>query len=128
MPAADAIMPFEEAIRTLQARGVLPTNLSSAELRQLGAAFHRNNFTSARTLLEDLLAQYKADVEKIINPQTQQRADRVTADNPDGNVSVGLNMTEARVRRSRIGLSISRQPSRFLEPATLPSSSTMRKR
>lgn len=100
MPAADSIMPFEEAIRLLQQRGVLPTNLTSAQLRQLGDTFHRQNFTSARTALEDLLTQYKADVEKIVNPQTVIR---------DGQpVTQGLDLAQARVNArnlmTRLGL------------------------
>lgn len=63
-------MPFEEAIRSLQARGVLPTNLTSAQLRQLGEAFHRQNFTSAQTTIEELLQAYKDKVGQIIAPQT----------------------------------------------------------
>lgn len=111
MATPSDIVPFEAALADLQRRGVVPTSLTSAELRKLGAEFHRNNFTSAQTLLEDLLTQYKSDVEKIINPQTQQRSDRITADNPQGNVSVGLNPTEARVRAKELLKKFSYAPS-----------------
>jgi hypothetical protein len=76
MPSLTNLTPFESAIQALARRGVLPTNLSSAELAQLGAAFHRQNFTSARTLLTDLLAAYKEKVASILNPQTELRDGR----------------------------------------------------
>lgn len=96
------LMPFEEAMRSLAARGVLPTSLDSAGLRQLGAGFHRQNFTSAQTLLKDLLDQYKSDVGSILNPITTQRADRVTSENPQGNVTVGLDPATARLRAKEL--------------------------
>lgn len=92
------LIPFEEAMKSLAARGVLPTNMGTRELRELGAGFHRQNFTSAKTLLTDLLDGYKKAVEEIINPTTQQRADRVTPENPQGNVSTGLDLPTARLQ------------------------------
>ena len=90
------IVPFEEAMQALAKRGVLPTSLDSAALQKLGGQFHRNNFTSAQTLLTDLLTRYKESVDSIINPEVVQRPDRVTAENPDGNVTEGLNFAQAR--------------------------------
>ena len=68
-------MPFESAMADLAKRKVLPTNLGSDELRALGKDFHRQNFTSAKTLIGDLLDGYKAKVEAILNPQTTTRED-----------------------------------------------------
>jgi hypothetical protein len=92
------IHPFEAAIQSLRARKILPTSLDSAGLRELGAQFHRQNFTSSQTLLTDLLDKYKADVESIINPISMTRADRVTAANPEGSVNVGLDPAYARTQ------------------------------
>jgi len=93
-----AASPFTEAIASLARRGVLPTSLDSAALRELGAQFHRQNFTSAQTLLTDLLDKYKTDIERIINPVEITRADRITADNPEGKVNVGLDPAYARTQ------------------------------
>jgi len=86
----DQLMPFESAMKTLAARNVLPTNLGSAELRQLGTGFHRQNFTSSRTLLTDLLDAYKKKVAEIINPQTGRRED-------GSPVTVGIDPATARL-------------------------------
>ena len=106
MTITEELMPFEEAMKSLAARGVLPTSLDSQGLRQLGAGFHRQNFTSAKTLITDLLDGYKKAVEDIINPVTQQRADRVTPENPLGNVSTGLDLPTARLKIKQLQESI----------------------
>ena len=98
MSALTDLMPFEAAIKSLAARAVLPTALDSAGLKQLGGAFHRQNFTSTKTLLTDLLDGYKEKVGQILNPVTTQRADRVTAENPQGNVTTGLNPATTRLQ------------------------------
>lgn len=98
----DQLNPFASAMKSLGARGVLPTSLDSAGLRQLGAGFHRQNFTSAQTLLTDLLDQYKDDVGELLNPVTEQRADRITPENPQGNVTVGINPATARLRAKEL--------------------------
>jgi hypothetical protein len=90
------LTPFESAMAALAKRDVLPTALDTQGLRQLGAGFHRQNFTSAQTLIEDLLTSCKEKVERIINPTTEQRADRVTPENPQGNVTTGLDPATAR--------------------------------
>lgn len=95
MTLAD-LMPFETAVQSLARRGVLPTALNSADLRAMGAAFHRQNFTSAQTLITDLLEAYKTKIAALINPTTEQRADRVTPENPQGNVTTGPNPATVR--------------------------------
>jgi len=89
---------FESAVRSLARRKPLPTNLNSAGLRQLGAGFHRANFTSAKTLLTDVLDAYKEKIGSILEPRTEQRADRVTPENPSGNVTVGLDPATVRTQ------------------------------
>ena len=103
MTLLDQIAPFESAMQDLARRGVMPTNLSTAEIReQLGISFHRHNFSSARTTLEELLNQYKADIGSLVNPVTTQRADRITESNPQGNVTTGYNPAEARLRAKEL--------------------------
>lgn len=68
----------------------MPTSLDSAGLKQLGAAWHRQNFTSAQTLLTGLLDDYKKKVEKILNPVDVVRGDGST-------VQEGMDLATARV-------------------------------
>lgn len=102
MTLAD-LQPFSEALKLHKDRTVLPTMLNSAEIRQqLDAATRRQSVFSATNMFVDYLDQVKADVESIINPTTQQRADRVTPENPQGNVSTGLDQATARLRQKEL--------------------------
>jgi len=96
------IAPFEEALKALAARDVLPTALDSQGLRQLGAGFHRQNFTSSQTLLTDLLDEYKSGIEAILNPTTGVSKDRETAQNPEGFVTVGRNAAQVRLAAKQL--------------------------
>lgn len=91
-------LPFTEAMKALARRKALPSSLDSAGLRQLGAAFHRQNFVSAQTLLQDLLDNYKDAVGQILNPTDVTRADRVSESNPEGKVQEGLDLATARMQ------------------------------
>jgi hypothetical protein len=85
------LIPLESALADLARRKVLPTNMDSADMRALGNDFHRQNFTSAKTLLADLLDGYKQKVEAIINPTNSTR--------PDGSpVTAGLDVPTARLQ------------------------------
>lgn len=76
MPTLTDLKPLESTLAGLARKKVLPSALSSAEQRaKFSAEFHRLNFTSARTLLTDLLDAYKEKVGKIINPVTVTRED-----------------------------------------------------
>jgi hypothetical protein len=58
----DLISPgeFREAAKNLQSKGLLPTDLSSAEIaQQFSAAARRQSIFSAKTLFEALLQKYK---------------------------------------------------------------------
>lgn len=82
-------VPPREALAALARRDIMPTNMSTADLQQLGRDVMMDSFTSARTTLEDLLASYKDKVGKLLNPQQIMR---------DGQpVNVGL--TEAYARQ-----------------------------
>lgn len=94
MPAA---RPFLEAVGNLRRKGLLPTNLGSAELRQLDAAVRRQSIFSARTALEGYLNDLKKTVESIVNPVQVGRADR-----PAGQtVTEGFNPATARAHLRR---------------------------
>lgn len=92
----DTSNPFTEALKHLAAKALLPTGMSSAELRQVDAGIRRQSLFSARTLLDYHLENIDAVVGSALTPQTEQREDRVTPENPQGNVTVGLNPATAR--------------------------------
>jgi len=87
---------LNDAAKTLLAKKLFPTGATSAQLKALDAAFRRQSLFSAQTVVEDLLAKYKEVLASLLNPETVQRPDRVTAENPSGNVTVGLHHTKAR--------------------------------
>lgn len=95
MPLAP-LQSFTQAVAAHGGRTVMPTSLSTAQLRLLDASIRRQSLFSARTLLTDLLDGYKKKVASILNPVTEQRADRITPENPEGNVTTGLNPAQAR--------------------------------
>ncbi len=92
-----ALQPFSAAVAQHGAKKILPTGLDSAGIRALDAQVRRTSMLSAKTLLTDLLDKYKDNIASILNPETEQREDRVTADNPQGNVTTGLNPAKARL-------------------------------
>jgi hypothetical protein len=96
MDFLDSPTPFAEAVDHLLAKKQMPTDLSSAELRQLDAGIKRQSLFSARTTLQYHLDNIFTAVESVLNPKTEQRADRVTATNPQGNVTTGMNPATAR--------------------------------
>lgn len=69
-----APMTFSEAVRHLAAKRLLPTGLDSAGLRALEAGLRRQALFSARTLSEELLANYREKITSIINPEQVERA------------------------------------------------------
>lgn len=101
MNLADLI-PFQEALNAHGVRTVLPTSLDTATIRQLDAAVRRQAFFSAQTMLEDLLQQYKKDVESILNPVTVLR---------DGKpVTEGIDPATARLRAKELLRDLGYQP------------------
>lgn len=82
--------PFQDAINDLAGKNVLPTNLGSAELRQLNQAIKRQSLFSARTTLTHYLDEIKTSVESIINPKQVLRAGETQT------VTEGLNPATAR--------------------------------
>lgn len=57
---------FDDALANLRRRAVMGTEFDSRGLQQLAASLRLQSFYSARTLNEDLLKQYKAELEKIL--------------------------------------------------------------
>lgn len=82
--------PFQDAINDLVGRNVLPTNLGSAELRQLSQSVKRQSLFSARTTLTGYLDEIKSTVESIINPQ------QVLREGETQTVTEGFNPATAR--------------------------------
>ena len=91
-------MPFSEAVKALADKSLLPTALDSAGIRALDASLRQQSFFSAQTTNEYLLQKYQDFIGSMLNPATEQRADRVTPENPLGNVTTGLNEVSARRR------------------------------
>lgn len=99
-------VPPREALASLGRRAVTPTGLSSAQIRELGSEWIRGAFTSARTMLEDLLVQYKADVASLVNPE---RVTRIVDGKPV-EVTEGLNLAKAREQAKMLLLKLGYQP------------------
>lgn len=97
MGLLDLLNPFDAAMQTLARRDVMPTSLNTAQLRKLGAAFHAGNFVSAQHTITGPLTDLFDGVKSILNPTTEQRPDRVTPENPQGNVTTGMNPADARL-------------------------------
>ena len=110
----DLLHPFTQAVKLHGGRTVKPTQLTSAQLRDVAASVKRQSFFSAQTMLTDLLDQYKEDIGSIANPQTEQREDRITASNPQGNVTTGQNPAYARLNAKTLLASLDYTP----EPGT----------
>jgi hypothetical protein len=90
-------MPFVEAIGYLIRKALFPTAMTTAELRELDAEFRERSFFSAQNLFEGVLKREQEVIESILNPRQVKRADRVTAQNPEGWVTEGFNPATARV-------------------------------
>jgi hypothetical protein len=89
-------MPFAEALAHLLAKRAMPTGLDSAGLRALDAGIRRQSLFSAKTMLEGYLEDLQATIASLINPRVEQRADRITPENPTGQVNTGFNPATAR--------------------------------
>ena len=66
-------LPFKEAVANLQKKGLLPTTLSSAQIRQLDGALKRQSVFSARTTIDGYLGEIKKTVASIIEPKQVTR-------------------------------------------------------
>jgi hypothetical protein len=82
MPTA---MPFREAISNLLMREIMPTTMSSEELRTLDAAVRRHSFFSARTVMDEYLQTAQKTIESLLHPTQDARG-----------VTVGFNPATAR--------------------------------
>ena len=87
---------FSEAVSALADKDLLPTDLDTAGLRALDASLRRQSLFSAQTTNEYLLEKYQGFISSLLNPTTEQRPDRITAANPLGNVTVGMNPVTVR--------------------------------
>ncbi len=96
MDLLDTPEDFVEAVKSLQGKRIFPTTLSSAEISDLDASIRRLSILSARNDMVQVLDVIKDAVGSVLQPKTVQRADRVTPENPQGNVTTGLNPATAR--------------------------------
>jgi hypothetical protein len=86
-----------DAVKHWLAKKNMPTNLDSYQLKQIDAAIRQQSRFSAQTTLEAYLDKISDVIASVLAPKTETRPDRVTADNPEGKVNVGLNPATARV-------------------------------
>ena len=103
-------IPFEEAIARHDVRQLLPTALKFRELQQLDAAILRGSFFSAQTTELSILDAYKEKIATILAPTQIQRPDRITPDNPQGNVTVGMDLATARMQIKDLWRGLGYQP------------------
>lgn len=83
-------LPFNEAIANLQQKGLLPTSLNSAQLRQIDVAIRRQSVFSAETTLTSYLDEIKKTVASIIEPK------QVLREGETQTVTEGFNPATAR--------------------------------
>ena len=88
-----APVSFAEAVKHLAAKGLMPTGLDSAGIRQLDAALRRQSLFSAETLSEDLLGRYKKLIQSIVGPE---QVTRISEAGPTLPVTEGYNPASAR--------------------------------
>ena len=89
-------VPFIEALTHLQKKGLLPTSMTSAQLRQLDAAVRRQSIFSAQTTMRAYLGKISAVVESLINPQ------QVLREGETQTVTEGYNPATARAELRRV--------------------------
>lgn len=114
MELSNQPLPPAEIIKLLQAKKLLPTTLTTAQLRTLNNQLLRMSNFSAQTMSTELLQKYKDLLDQIVKPGVEQRADRITPENPLGNTNVGPNMAQARTQISQLLKDIGYSP----EPGT----------
>jgi hypothetical protein len=89
-------IPFREALRRHDVREVMPTNMSTAELRELDRAILDRSFLSARNLYADFLESAKSGVRDILNPLTVTREGGAAA--PPYQVTQGTDVAAVRLK------------------------------
>lgn len=81
---------FQAAIAALQKKGLLPTALDSAQLKQIDAALRRQSIFSAETTYQHYLQKIKDTVESLVNPK------QVLREGETQTVTEGFNPATAR--------------------------------
>jgi hypothetical protein len=69
MSLFDIPVSLTDAVQALRRKELMPTSLSSAELRQLASSVRNQSLFSSRTLMTDLLDKYKTVLDSVIQPQ-----------------------------------------------------------
>lgn len=102
--------PFTEALLKLRQRAPVGADLSSSQWADVPLALRERAFFSARVANAQYLQDIKDRVASILNPVQEKRADRITPQNPEGNVTTGYNPVSARAELKQILQSIGYQP------------------
>lgn len=85
MAILDQPVDFTEAVKILTSKNLMPTDMSSAELRGIPSSIKRQSIFSARNHINDVLQTIKDSVSTFLKPQTDERG-----------VTVGFNKADAR--------------------------------
>jgi hypothetical protein len=91
-------MPFVEAVTSHGVRQVMPTSMTTAELREVAASIRSQSFFSARNTITSALDRAKEVIADILEPRTQQRT---LEDGTIQEFTAGMNPDEARLEIKR---------------------------
>lgn len=116
-------LPPSDAVKMLAAKKLLPTTMTTAQLRALNAETLRRASFSAQTTITELLQIYKDLVGEIATPTTELREDRQTAANPTGQTNVAPSVASAREQIQDFFKSIDFKPAAGTEGTLLDLSS-----
>lgn len=97
-------IPFEEALASRKVKALLPTTLSSKELREIAPELRERAMFSARTSNAFYLQQIDDTLESLLNPK------QVLREGADQTITEGFNLATARVELKDALDSISYQP------------------
>jgi hypothetical protein len=93
------LQKFREALQSREVRKVMPTDMSSAELEQLGAEILERGIFSAKTLSTTYLEQAEKQIRDILNPRS---AERVSEGGVIETFTEGTNKATARLELKKV--------------------------
>lgn len=102
--------PFAEALAKLAGRTPVAVDLSSSQWADVPLALRERAFFSARVANTQILQQFHDLATGMLAPRVERRPDRVTPENPEGRVNVGLDLATARAQAKEFLKSISYDP------------------
>lgn len=92
--------PFITALARLR-RAALPLAADSRAIAEMDRQVLERGFFSATNIFDEPLHLMRNAVAAIVSPRTEQRPDRVTPENPAGNVTVAPSLPEIRLATRR---------------------------